>query len=77
MLDKITKKKKNVWERQTYTVNKAGISWKVLEIENLNRNPPFMIYWMCDGIKYLNVYLQNGIMLHNFQVYLSSNINNL
>lgn len=59
-----------------YPVDKAGISWKVLEIESLNRNP-FMTYWMCEGIKDLNVYLQNEIMLHNLQVYLSSNIKNL
>lgn len=54
-----------------YSVDKAGISWKIL-----NRNP-FMTYWMCEGIKDLNVYLQNEIMLHNLQVYLSLNINNL
>lgn len=56
--------------------NKAAFSWKVLQLENLTMDPPFMIYQMCDWIKDLNFHLQNGVMLHNLQIYLNSNVNN-
>ena len=60
-----------------YTVNKAAVSWKLLELENLTMDPPSMIYQMCDWIKDSNIYIQSGIMLHNLQVYLNSNLNSL
>lgn len=41
-----------------YTVYKAGVSWEVLELENLNMDSPFMTYQMCDWIKDLIFYIK-------------------
>lgn len=36
-INKLQKKKK-IWKRQIYTANKVGVSWKNLELKNLNMN---------------------------------------
>lgn len=39
-----------------------------LESENMIRNPVFMTYQMCDWVRDLNFYIQNGVVLHNLQI---------
>lgn len=39
-----------------------------LESENMMRNPVCMTYQMCDWVRDLNFYIQNGVVLHNLQI---------
>lgn len=39
-------------------------------------NPVFTTYQTCDWVRDLNLYVQNGIILHDSQVYLSLDVDN-